>query len=293
MKIGPLTNIWREGDPTAGEIRALRDSGLAEWVEFRLPRSIHPLPERMKDAVASAALEVGLPLSLHCEATTFVLHRTEAVRRQVQQTLDDVVRLAHAIGASVVTVHPPMALAADPEECPRGTGSRAGWTEEDLGLLRETVQGTKEARELFWLALYGPSAWGRYRGVTLAIENMRPHAHDLGLNGVHDLAQFLHEECLDEVGLCLDVRKVLGEGLDVGAAIAAHGRRLASVHVSGSGARGEPAPVEDGALDWPGVFQALCETGYTGPVIYEGPPRATPESLRVLHRARDQAEVAP
>lgn len=293
MKIGLLSNVWREGDLSVRDVCMLRDSGLAEWVEFRLPRSIHPLPNRMEDALGAAAGEVDLPLSLHCEAATFLLHRVEAVRRQVEQTLLGTLRLAHEVGASVLTVHPPVALAYGGDDRARGAGSRAGWTQEELELLGETIQERHDARRLFWLALSGPSVWGRYRGITLAVENMRPHAHDLGLNGIHDLAQFLCEHDRIGVGLCLDVRKVLGEGLDVGAVIAAHGRRLAAVHASGIGARGEPAPVEHGAIDWPGLFGALRETGYAGPVIYEGPPEATGKSLRVLHQARDREGGAP
>ncbi len=58
--------------------------------------------------------------------------------------------------------------------------------------------------------------------------------------------------------------------------------------LTGVGARGKPASIGRGPIAWPDVLGALHETRYTGPVIYEGPPGAVQESLRALHRARDQ-----
>ena len=283
MKLGLPLNIWEQRGIRRGDIPRFRDRALVELVEFRVPRSLRPLPQAKRDDLRQARDCFGLPVGLHSEVTTFAAHPAARVRLQVAATLGATIHVAQELGAGVVTIHPPIALGER-----SGEMSGARWTEEERRLLSEAAGGDR-ARELFAELLRSAADRAVEAGVVIAIENMRPRQEGADLNSAERLGRFVRTLALPGVRVCLDLRKAFGEGLDLAKLIAAEGDLLGNVHAAGIGRRGKPAGLEVGGIDWTEMVRALAGTGYRGAVVYEGPRRDAEASLSALRCTVDEA----
>jgi sugar phosphate isomerase/epimerase len=273
VKLGLPLNIWeRRGIRLADAIR-LREQGLVDRVEFRLPRSLRPLARAREDDLQQTREHLGLPVGLHSEVTTFSAHPGGSVRLQVGATLTTTIYLARELGAQVVTVHPSIALGERSGEMP---GAR--WTDGERRLLSRAATGGR-GQELFAELLTAVAGLAAEAGVAVAVENMRPRREGADLNGAEVLCGFVRTLSLPEVRLCLDLAKLIAEESDL----------LANVHVAGVGKRGRPAGLGFGDIDWAGAVRALVAAGYRGSVIYEGPRHDAQASLSALRRMIGEA----
>ncbi len=282
MRLGLPLNIWEQRGIRRADVLRLRDRGLVELVELRLPRSLRPLPRAKRGDLRQARDYLALPAELHSEVTSFAAHPAPSVRLQVAATLGTTIHVGGELGARVITVHPPIALRE------RSGGVRgARWTEQERRLLSEAASGA-QARELFAELLASVADLAKEAGVVVAIENMRARAEGADLNAAESLGRFVRSLDLPTIRVCLDLRKAFGEGLDLATLIAAEGGLLRNVHAAGVGRRGMPAGIGVGDIDWSGVVRALLRTGYRGSVVYEGPRRDAEASLSTLRCMIDE-----
>jgi len=267
----------RDADDQTALALSLRDEGLVSWVEVQLPRSPGGVSREVRQAAAAVAAELGVGLSLHSEAATFAAGRNGAVRERTAEALLETVGLARELGAGIVTLHPPIAA-------PDAIDGMAGghWTDAERAMLRDATADQDQAEAWFREPLLEAAEQAGAAGVALALENMRTSRGRTRLNSAGELARFVGDLGHPAVGLCLDVRKATREGADVARLIGDAGDTLRNVHASGSGPRGNPAPVTGTDRQWLAAASALREARYRGPVIYEGPAEAARESLRAL-----------
>lgn len=278
MRLGLPLDIWDRRGVRWADAARLREQGLVDLIELRLPRSLRPLPRAKQGDLQQARRRLELPVSLHSEVTTFAAHPAPSLRLQLAATLGSTIHLAGELGARVITVHPPLALGEHSGQMP---GAR--WSDHEHRLLSEALSGAP-ARELFAELLGNMADLGREAGVVLAIENMRPREEGADLNAAGNLCRFARSLGSPGVRVCLDVRKAFGEGLDPAKLIAAEGDLLGNLHAAGLGQRGKPAALGVGSIDWGEVVGALVESGYRGSVVYEGPRRDAETSLSTLRR---------
>lgn len=276
MELGIPVDIRDAEDQTALALD-LRDEGLVSWVELQLPRSPAGAGPEVRQAAAAAAEELGVGLSLHSEATTFAAARDGAIRERTAEALVETVGLARELGARIITLHPPLAA-------PDAVDGMAGghWTDAERAILREATADQDQAEAWFREVLLEAAEEAGAAGVALALENMRVSRGRTRLNSAGELARFVGDLGHSAVGLCLDVRKATRESADVARLIGDAGDMLRNVHASGSGPRGNPAPVTGTDGLWLAAASALREARYHGPVIYEGPAEAARESLKAL-----------
>jgi sugar phosphate isomerase/epimerase len=165
--------------------------------------------------------------------------REPAQRARTVAYMQDVVRLAHALGGKVVTVVPTTVGKVVPDASP----------DEEW---RCVVEGLREV-----------DALAAALGVRLALEPLN-RFETYFLNRC-DQALALAREVGPNCGVCLDAFHLNIEEADMLAAIRAAGPRLADFHVADNN---RMAPGQ-GALDWPRIVAALREAGYDGALAVE------------------------
>lgn len=100
----------------------------------------------------------------------------------------------------------------------------------------------------------------RQHGVKVVIESDRPPAEQ---------ARLVDEFPPDCVGVNFDMGNSASLGWPPADEIRLLGRRIGNVHVKDRMAQGGTVPLGTGAVDFPTVFGALADVGYTGPFILQ------------------------
>lgn len=101
-------------------------------------------------------------------------------------------------------------------------------------------------------------------GVTLSLEVVNRYETNL-LNTTRQALQFIDDVGMDNVGIHLDSYHMNIEEGDFRRPVLEAGNRLNYVHI-GESHRGY---LGSGTIDFPGLFRALVETGYRGPIAFE------------------------
>ena len=198
--------------------------------------------------LAANARDAGVRIhSLHTMETLHRLmgpyeRRTQEGRLLFQQGIE----AAAALGAEVIVWHGPNR---------REVETDAQW-EQFIGVTRELAEACGRA------------------GITLGLENVSRCA----LSQVRHVTQFARR--LGEIGSPRDVGFVFDpfQASEAGAnpfmMLAAMGNRIVDVHISDY-REGDPSvrhlPPGDGDLPWPALLRAIAGSGYSGPMMIEGP----------------------
>jgi sugar phosphate isomerase/epimerase len=165
--------------------------------------------------------------------------RDTGQRERTVGYMQRVVRFAHELGGSIVTVVPATVGKAVPDGSP---DEEWGWV----------VEGLREV-----------DALAERLGIRLALEPLN-RFETYFLNRC-DQALALARAVGPTCGVCLDAFHTNIEEADMFAAIAAAGGRLADFHVADNN---RMAPGQ-GALDWPRIVRTLREAGYDGALTVE------------------------
>jgi sugar phosphate isomerase/epimerase len=167
-------------------------------------------------------------------------------------------RLAAALGAPLVVVHPSAEPVPDEERAARLDHARRS-----LASLAGVAAG---------------------HGVRVAVECLPRTC--LG-NTAAELRSLVDGLDTPTVGVCLDVNHLNLREPDLGAAVAVLAPRLLTLHCSDNDGVDERHWLpghEGGVVDWAAFLGALRDNGYRGPFLYEvrAPDPAPPESLRIV-----------
>ena len=87
------------------------------------------------------------------------------------------------------------------------------------------------------------------------------------------------------VGAYYDVGNAAAAGFDPAAETRALGPALFGVHIKDRKRGGGSVPLGQGDVDFPGLFAALADTGYAGPLILETPVGVDPQVMAERHLA--------
>ncbi|MFI7513959.1 sugar phosphate isomerase/epimerase family protein [Micromonospora echinofusca] len=250
MRIG--INTWAWAAPLTDEALAELAPRIRAWgfdaVELTVQAPGDWDPDRAADLLAGLGLAPAVCAGLLPEHD--LLADDEEVVRRTEEFVRQCVRAAGRVGAAVV---------AGPLYAPAGRR----W------LLDADARRATVARLVERLRPLADEAAGQ--GVTIALEPLNRFETSL-LNTVDQALEVVAD--LPGLGLALDTFHLNIEERDLPAAIRLAGDRLAHVQVCGND-RGVPGGDH---LDWPGMFDALTGTGYTGQVNIES---FTAEALAV------------
>ncbi len=202
-------------------------------------------------AIASIHVMTGLHPFLNAYA-----RRVEEGRAMFRRGIDAAV----ALGASVLVWHGPSSTEVATDD---------GW-DRFIAITRELAEACGEA------------------GVTLGIENVSYGA----LAQVRDVVRFASR--LEEigprrhVGFVFDPFQAFEAGANPFMMLAAMGNRVANVHISDA-SEGDPATRHllpgDGDLPWSALIRAIAGSGYSGPLMIEGPLGEGPEGMARVREA--------
>jgi len=170
-------------------------------------------------------------------------HEDPEVRRNARAYLTKCIEFAHAVGATVVSG--PMYAAIGRTQLLDPAARHAQ--------RMRAVEALKEVADV-----------AAERGVSLSIEPLNRFETDL-VNTVEQGLELCDLIGAPNVGLTLDTFHMNIEERDLPDAIRSAGARLVSFQASEND-RGTPG---SGHVDWSGVFAALAEIDYSGPVIVE------------------------
>lgn len=176
----------------------------------------------------------------------------ETVRRLAAELLQDLVRLAAALGVSVVTIG--------------GFRGKAA-----------PVGGPETARKMLHESLRAAEPLAKQLGITIALEPLRHAESDL-LNSAQEVCQFIEEGGHEAVGLLLDVYHMMGVESDLPETIRACRDKLVHVHLADTGRRA----LGQGTFDFAPIEAALREIGYTGWQSVELPRSDDPDGNACL-----------
>lgn len=171
----------------------------------------------------------------------------ETVRSQAAQLLQDLVRLAHALNVSVVTIGGF-----------RGKAAPVGGLETAKKMLHESLRSAEPlAKEL---------------GITIALEPLRHAESDL-LNSAEEVCRFIDEGGHEAVGLLLDVYHMMCVETDLPEVIRTYRDKLVHFHLADTGRKA----LGQGTFDFAPIEEALREIGYTGWQSVELPRAEDPD----------------
>jgi sugar phosphate isomerase/epimerase len=214
--------------------------------------------------------------------------------------VSDLARQARSSGVDVHSVHAMQYLHPMLNAYPR----RAAEARDEFQRVIEAT-ATLGARVLVWHGadrkdLAAPDGWERFialshdlaracgeAGVTLGIENVSWCA----LAKVRDVVSFATR--LEEIGSAREIGFVFDPFQAVEAdanpfmVLAAMGNRVVDVHISDY-RQGDPTARHllpgDGDLPWSALLRAISGSGYTGPLMIEGPLGSDPEGMQRVRR---------
>jgi len=238
-------NLWIWDSPVTAEVVRMRAPLVAamgfELIEIPLENVGDWTPEGVSGALRNAGLSASVcaVMAPGRDLTSDDPTRVEAT----QEYLRACVAAAAGIGAAIV---------AGPMYSP--TGRTGALTPRERAAQIERVA----------LNLWPVAEAARDAGVRLAIEPLNRFETSL-FNTVHQTLELIDRIAHPAVGLLLDTFHMNIEERDIPNAIRTAGESLAHFHACGND-RG--APGGDG-IDWPGIRDALAETGYNGALSIE------------------------
>lgn len=125
-------------------------------------------------------------------------------------------------------------------------------------------------------------------GVTLALENTTTGALPLVRNVVNFASRLREIGSQKEIGFVFDPFQAAEAGANPFMMLAAMGNRVVNVHISDFKEDDPSArhlPPGDGDLPWPALIRAIAGSGYSGPMMIEGP---LGENGKTMTRIREQ-----
>lgn len=157
------------------------------------------------------------------------------------------------------------------------------------GARRRQVE-TPEGRERFIQLTRELSTACGEAGITLGLENhaISAMAH---VRDVVDVAKRLEEiGSRDEVGFVFDPFQAAEAGANPFMMLAAMGNRIVNIHISDYSEQNPGArhlPPGDGDLPWSALIRAVAGSGYSGPMMIEGPLGTDDEIMTRVRRTLD------
>lgn len=228
------------GDDDVATFPKVRDMGY-DLVELCIEDLSILTPARVLDAAdrAGLALAVGGAFG----PTRDLSHETEAGRAAGLSYLCGCISFASAVGAPVVSGPMYSAVGKARPLPPEARATQRQWA----------IDGLRTAAD-----------FGQERGVSLAIEGLNRFETDM-INTVEQGIALCRSIDRANVGLALDTFHMNIEEKDIEAAIRAAGPLIRNVQVS----ENDRGACGSGHLSWSGIFAALEDVAYTGPLVVE------------------------
>lgn len=240
MKIGTVTLIWTD-DFNSTDLHLfprIKEQGFdgVEVITFKIPG--YPAAE-VRRAAEQNALELNFTTAFTSEAS--FVSDDAALRRQAAIFIEDCIRLTADLGSK---------LFCGPLYAPLGYMPGRRRTAEEW---KRVVEGLQAAGE-----------FAARNGVALGVEPLNRY-ETYFLNTAADALALCNEVSLPNVGVLFDTYHANIEEKSLPEAIRLLGPHIKNIHACEND-RGIPG---SGHIDWPGIAQALKETGYEGFLVIE------------------------